>query len=389
MTVATPGPAGFTHPAPLTAVLDCGARGLDTPGPAAAEPTFLAVPPGLGILTPMSAKVTLKDIASAAGVATMTVSRALRDSPKISAARRVEIKALAERMGYRPDPQISRLMSMLRSARPRRTDTVIAVLNSLPQRGGFRDNVHQGAFFRGAETRARALGYKLEEFWTEEPRLTLRRIEHILVSRGIEGLLLLPYGPARVELPLTFTRFAVAAIGRSQTDQPFHRACQNHYRAVQLALRACAGFERVGMVLSEYLDGRAGRRYSSAFLQHLHSARPAHRVPLLERSEWDDDAFLKWFKRHRPQVVLSTSLVIRDRIARLGYLAPRDYGFVNLDLIDPADRCAGVDQNYGLIGAAAVDLLATQLNHHERGLASFPKTVLIDGFWRPGDSLPD
>lgn len=338
----------------------------------------------------MPAKVTLKDIAAAAGVATMTVSRALRDSPKISAARRAEIKALAERMGYRPDPQISRLMSMLRTSRPLRTDTVLALVNTLPQRGAFRKNVHQGAFFRGAETRARALGYKLEEFWTEESGLTLRRLEHILLSRGIEGLLLLPYAPGRTELPLAYTRFAVAAIGRSQTDQPFHRACQNHYRAVQLALKECArlGLARVGMVLSEALDERAGRRYSSAFLQHLHTARPAHRVPLLERAAWDDEAFAKWFERHRPQVVLSTSLVIRERIARLGYLAPRDYGFVNLDLIDPADRSAGVDQNYGLVGAAAVDLLATQLNHHERGLAAFPKTVLIEGFWRPGDSLP-
>jgi hypothetical protein len=39
------------------------------------------------------------------------------------------------------------------------------------------------------------------------------------------------------------------------------------------------------------------------------------------------------------------------------------------------------------VGAAAVDLLAYQLNHNERGLAPFPKTVLIDGFWRDGDSM--
>jgi DNA-binding LacI/PurR family transcriptional regulator len=45
----------------------------------------------------------LKHIAEECGVTAMTVSMALRDDPSISEKRRIEIKAIAERIGYRPN----------------------------------------------------------------------------------------------------------------------------------------------------------------------------------------------------------------------------------------------------------------------------------------------
>ena len=47
--------------------------------------------------------VRLKDIARHAGVSVMTVSKALRDQPDVSAATKVRIKSLAQQMGYVPD----------------------------------------------------------------------------------------------------------------------------------------------------------------------------------------------------------------------------------------------------------------------------------------------
>lgn len=47
--------------------------------------------------------VRLKDIAAAAGVSTMTVSKALRDQPDLSASTKARIRELAQRMGYVPD----------------------------------------------------------------------------------------------------------------------------------------------------------------------------------------------------------------------------------------------------------------------------------------------
>ena len=47
--------------------------------------------------------VRLKDIAARAGVSVMTVSKALRDEPDISAATKTRLKQMALEMGYTPD----------------------------------------------------------------------------------------------------------------------------------------------------------------------------------------------------------------------------------------------------------------------------------------------
>src|SRR5476651_296847 len=47
--------------------------------------------------------VRLKDIAKHIGVSVMTVSKALRDAPDVSAATKAKIKSLAAQMGYVPD----------------------------------------------------------------------------------------------------------------------------------------------------------------------------------------------------------------------------------------------------------------------------------------------
>src|SRR5262249_39114934 len=47
--------------------------------------------------------VRLKDIAELARVSVMTVSKALRDEPDVSAATKTRIKVLAQQMGYVPD----------------------------------------------------------------------------------------------------------------------------------------------------------------------------------------------------------------------------------------------------------------------------------------------
>ncbi len=52
---------------------------------------------------PLIHMVRLKDIARHVGVSVMTVSKALRDAPDVSATTKARIKSLAKQMGYVPD----------------------------------------------------------------------------------------------------------------------------------------------------------------------------------------------------------------------------------------------------------------------------------------------
>jgi len=69
-------------------------------------------------------RVSIKDIAQAAGVSHSTVSRALNDSPLVKQATRARIKALATEMGYIPN-------AVARSLKAQRSGTVGLVVTSL------------------------------------------------------------------------------------------------------------------------------------------------------------------------------------------------------------------------------------------------------------------
>eukprot|EP01035_Chromulina_nebulosa_P029894 gene29894-39673_t len=58
----------------------------------------------------MSLGVTMKSIAAQAGVTQATVSMCLANNPRIPAATRERIQALAKKLGYQPNPYVSTLM---------------------------------------------------------------------------------------------------------------------------------------------------------------------------------------------------------------------------------------------------------------------------------------
>ncbi len=58
---------------------------------------------------PDRSKITIEDVAAAAGVSVATVSRALRGLPNVAPATRQQVLAVAERLDYRPDRNASRL----------------------------------------------------------------------------------------------------------------------------------------------------------------------------------------------------------------------------------------------------------------------------------------
>jgi len=49
---------------------------------------------------------------------------------------------------------------------------------------------------------------------------------------------------------------------------------------------------------------------------------------------------------------------------------------------------AGIDQNSRETGKAAIQMLISLLNHHERGIPEICRELLIEGRWVPGATLP-
>ncbi|MBU6409180.1 MAG: LacI family transcriptional regulator [Verrucomicrobia bacterium] len=122
--------------------------------------------------------VRLKDIALNARVSVMTVSKALRDAPDVSAATRLRIKSLAERMGYVPD-------SSAQGLRTRKTKLFGVVVPSITS-PIFARVVH------AIEDRAYDLGYDI--LLTQTNNLPAREESGIrrLLSRRVDGLFISP-----------------------------------------------------------------------------------------------------------------------------------------------------------------------------------------------------
>lgn len=122
--------------------------------------------------------VRLKDIAQIVGVSVMTVSKALRDEPDVSAATKSRIKKLALDLGYVPD-------SSAQGLRTRTTKLLGALIPSTTH------PIYARLLF-ALEERANELGYDLLVAQTlnlpEREDAGLRR----MLSRRVDGLLIAP-----------------------------------------------------------------------------------------------------------------------------------------------------------------------------------------------------
>jgi LacI family transcriptional regulator len=333
--------------------------------------------------------VTMQKIADEAGVSRMAVSLALRNSPKISAQTRERIHEIANRLGYRPNPLVSALMTQLRDVRRVPRPTTLAFVTAFPTAEGWRRPGPFVDFFDGAKARAEALGYTLEEWWARKPGLSEERFSEILYNRNIHGLLIAPLPAGGSTLQLHWPRFAAATIAFSLASPVIHRASNDQYHSILMAIEQlrARGYRRIGLAITEEQDVRVQRKWSAGYLVDQQSLKPGDRVPSLLVSGQFGRAFQEWFQEHRPDAVLTQESRCVEYLREIGWKVPGDVGVAHLALNESDTGFAGVNQNGQIVGASAIDLVDAQLRRNERGLPKSPKTVLIQGRWIDGPTV--
>jgi LacI family transcriptional regulator len=332
---------------------------------------------------------TLRLLAEKAGLSIAAVSLALRDHPSIPESTCARVKRLAAAAGYRPDPEIGKLMAYLRQRREVRTTAALGLLTMFPDPRPWESNPILRRHLAGATERAQQLGYRLVDFWRNTPGMTAERLRGILQARGIEGLVILGT-PTWVEsIDFDLGRFACATIGYS-VRMPIHRSSPHQYEELLQALRRLEqlGYRRPGLILSENSDRRTLQHYSSAFLRWQWGRARDQLVPLEVQPQLGYDEFKRWFTAGRPDVVIAQAPeapIYLEWLRKLGRPAPARCGFVSLDVDPTLDFvCSGIRQNCEMAAAAAVDLVVAQIQRRERGLPTLPKVVLIEGTWVDG-----
>ena len=131
-------------------------------------------------------RVTLKHIAEACGYTANTVSRALRDDPKLSEATRAQIQAVARDMGYIRNS----LASTLRSGK---SHTVAVIVNDL-------HNLHFCNMLGKMDATLRQSGYNLMILCMQLNEALGEQLIHTAISQSVDGILYFPYHGNRTHI---------------------------------------------------------------------------------------------------------------------------------------------------------------------------------------------
>lgn len=338
------------------------------------------------------AKPTLRHIARAAGVSHTTVSRALRNDPSIPPETTRRLQQLAQRLGYTPNPLVAALLSQVRTNRPQGEHTVIAYLNTWwPKRAWETCNTKTGQY-RGAAQRAAELGFRLENFWLHEPGMSSARLAQIFKARGIRGVLIGPMQNQSEVLDFPWSDFSLANIGYSLHTPAISRACHAHFRGMYRAMDELIprGYRRIGYVTSKDFEDRVNSLWGAAYRFNQNRLAAKNRIePLVFEAEAEIGALRRWLTDTRPDAIVNALPGVFELLSEAGLHAPEDIGFVHLDLPTHLKQAkvSGVDQLWEIVGAGALELVASQLYSNSRGLPNHPVTQLVEGAWVQGGTL--
>jgi LacI family transcriptional regulator len=338
---------------------------------------------------------TMADVAARAGVSKNAVSLALRNDAQIPERTRERIRRVAERMGYRKNATVAHLMAELRSRRGGRFQATLALVNANRDATAFRSHPTIPLYVEGARARAAQQGYALDEFWLHEPGWDAERLNRVLRSRGIRGVLLVGlmhdnHLPERFRG--TWEQFPVVVTGVRTRDPALSHVCTDHhmltYEAVDRVRRL--GYRRPGLVLDPVIDRLVDGRFTSGFLTAQRDFADVERVrPFTGFTAEGNDgaAFHRWRARERPDVLLTLYNAVRRWVEDAGVRVPEELGLVQLEWRRSRPEWAGMDQHNDVTGAAAVDQLIAQVHNNEAGIPEFPRSTLIGSSWVDGRTV--
>jgi len=323
----------------------------------------------------------LRDIAKAAGVSAATVSLALRKHASIPESTRERIRALATEMGYLPNPRVAELMNHIR--RNRAVDTLSETV-ALYWGDISKDQVaafpYLGDFEQGAKDCLRKHGYGLECYY-QDPELHPDRLERMLKSKGVRGLILAPLmqSPGHT-LAWTWQNFSVIVAGSANWEPDFNRVSFNHFgemSAIMQQLHA-GGHHRIGLVVNSLLEARSQHTIVGGFWAALETDVPK-REAYFEAEADSRDSFLEWLDRYRPDSLVVAYPPALKWIEEAKLSVP-----VVLRMVQDVpgkNPYPGIYQDFNWLGQVTAEQLIGQLQRNELGIPHDPLQTSITGAW--------
>ena len=307
-------------------------------------------------------KVTIKDVALAAGVSITTVSRSLSGSSEISESTRKRVLHICDSLGYTPN-------AIARSMVKKRTDTVGLIVASIA-------NPFMSEVTNSVEIRLREHGYQLMVCNSSNDVRLERKAFELLVGRQVDGILLIPVGQESYEsLSSLLTKVPTVFISENLRDYPVNYVSVDNYRGAKL------GTEYLISLGHRKILYLGCRQTSAAHRLRADGYRDACAAVGVEPTFLDNDGFSShesgyclaqaYFSEGRREHTAifcaadSIALGVMQAADEAGIRVPGDISLLGFDNISlsglPRIALTTVDQPKPRIANAAVDMLFEQI----------------------------
>lgn len=371
----------------------------DSPVPSASEPATKTPAPRKST----RAYPTMADIAARTGVHPTTVSLALRSHPSIPAATRKRILTAAAEVGYVRNPLLDAFNFHRLNKRATKDGTTIAFVVDANTSPYFFGQAFHPLVYAGARAAAEAHHHSIEVFQVGAQDLSPKRLNTIIHSRGITGVLLSTFTLQTQELELNWDDLAAVKIESHHLLPHIDVVTNDQCQAARLCVRRlrALGYRRIGLATARDDESRLDDNFSTGILVEQVEMPESECVPplLFDRTSLPEIGarIEAWVKAQQVDVLISNwkellgdPLSAKDgawTIPCTHLRVGEDIAFASLDV--PANRpdVAGIVQNHRLVGTRAMEQLSVLVRTFHRGRPEAPSATYVPGYWRDGATV--
>jgi LacI family transcriptional regulator len=337
-------------------------------------------------------RVTLREISERVGCTRSTVSYALRNHPGISAPVRNRIQAVARELGWRPDAELRKYMSMVRSTSKRVGQGNLAVLHNRESQNFRTQYGTLVGHLNGVLKRADELGFHVDVFNLREQPMSAGRFESMLRARGVHGLI---YLDCDLQLPREYWKltrqFACVSVGIDPRHTEVSVAVSDYLSLGQRAIRELRvlGYKRIGVVLAQALEVMVNWGFSAGVSAGLLQIPASARLPVhlcgkrdfyIPKAEYD--GVRRYLRQYQPDVILSVDTLSLTWLSD-GHPDIASIPVYSLDYQPGKGALGGIDQRPEAVGMAGVNLVVAQLNRGDRLDQPLGEKVSVKEEWVP------
>lgn len=330
----------------------------------------------------------MKDIATSLGIHPSTVSLALRQDPRITPETRQRVEDEAKRLGYQANPLVSSLMTY-RSRRqppPYRMELAFVCATETRQEWLKMSEAYR-RMWKGAQARAQELGYALNLYPRKPGELSAARFSEILNARNIHGILIAPMPFSDVRMDVQWERFSVIELGYTLIEPDFHKVVHDYFHSMRLLLKEirARGYERVGLFLQENVDEKVHHLWRAAYVDEQECLPRRLRIKPLIRLKISPADLKNWMDKHAPEALITADIQLARRLLdSSGVPATNSPKLFSLGCYRQDDDVPGIYQDYGSMGATAVEQLIGMVLRAEHGIPSRSVHTQVTGLWVAG-----